>query len=62
MAELVNKNLESMLPELEELERTGIFTHQEIRLDIPARSVSFPDYHPLWKVVQHVLVHPVTLL
>ena len=31
MAELVHKNLESMLPELEELERSGIFSHEEIR-------------------------------
>ena len=31
MAEVVHRNLESMLPELEELERSGIFSHQEIR-------------------------------
>ena len=31
MAELVHRNLESMLPELEELERSGIFSHEEIR-------------------------------
>ena len=31
MAEYVQKNLEGMLPELEEMERTGIFTRHEIR-------------------------------
>jgi len=31
MAEVVHRNLESMLPELEELERSGIFSHEEIR-------------------------------
>ena len=31
MAEVVHRNLESMLPELEELERSGIFTHEEVR-------------------------------
>ena len=31
MAEIVNKILESVLPELEELERVGIFTEAEIR-------------------------------
>ena len=31
MAELVNKILESVLPELEELERVGIFNEAEIR-------------------------------
>ena len=31
MAEVVHRNLESMLPELEELERSGIFSHEEVR-------------------------------
>lgn len=31
MAEVVHRNLEAMLPELEELERSGIFTHEEVR-------------------------------
>ena len=31
MAEIVNKILESVLPELEELERVGIFSEAEIR-------------------------------
>lgn len=31
MAEVVHRNLESMLPELEELERSSIFTHEEVR-------------------------------
>ena len=28
---MVHRNLESMLPELEELERSGIFSHEEVR-------------------------------
>ena len=31
MAEYVHQNLEDMLPELEEMESTGIFTRVEIR-------------------------------
>ena len=31
MAEVVHRNLESMLPQLEELESSGIFTHDEIK-------------------------------
>lgn len=31
MAENVHQNLESMLPELEELERMGVFSSDEIR-------------------------------
>ena len=31
MAEVVHKKLEAMLPELEELERVGIFNRSEIR-------------------------------
>ena len=31
MAEVVHKRLEAMLPELEELERVGIFSRQEIK-------------------------------
>lgn len=31
MAEVVHRNLELMLPELEELERSGIFSPQEIK-------------------------------
>ena len=31
MAEVVYKNLELMLPEVEELERQGIFTSEELR-------------------------------
>ena len=31
MAEVVHKNLEAMLPQLEELESSGIFSHDEIR-------------------------------
>ena len=31
MAEVVRRNLELMLPELEELERSGIFTPVEIK-------------------------------
>lgn len=31
MAEIVNRILESVLPELEELERVGIFNEAEIR-------------------------------
>ena len=31
MAEVVHRNLEAMLPELEELERSGIFAHEEVR-------------------------------
>ena len=31
MAEVVQKNLELMLPDLEELERTGIFSAEEIK-------------------------------
>ena len=31
MAEVVHRNLEAMLPQLEELEASGIFSHQEIR-------------------------------
>ena len=31
MAEVVHRKLESMLPELEELERVGIFNRSEIR-------------------------------
>ena len=34
MAEFVQHNLESMVPELEELERLGIFSRDEIRLEI----------------------------
>ena len=31
MAEVVHRNLEAMLPQLEELETSGIFTREEIR-------------------------------
>ena len=31
MAEVVHRNLEAMVPQLEELETSGIFTHEEIR-------------------------------
>lgn len=31
MAEVVHRNLEAMLPQLEELEASGIFSHEEIR-------------------------------
>ena len=31
MAEYVHQNLETMLPELEEMERLGIFSKQEIK-------------------------------
>lgn len=31
MAEVVHRNLELMLPELEELERSGIFSPEEIK-------------------------------
>ena len=31
MAEYVHQNLEAMLPELEEMERVGIFSRQEIK-------------------------------
>lgn len=31
MAEVVHRNLESMLPQLEELEASGIFSHNEIK-------------------------------
>ena len=31
MAEVVHRSLEAMLPQLEELESSGIFSHVEIR-------------------------------
>lgn len=31
MAENVHRSLEAMLPQLEELESSGIFSHEEIR-------------------------------
>ena len=34
MAEYVQQNLEGMLPELEEMERLGVFTNDEIRSEI----------------------------
>lgn len=31
MAEVVHRNLEAMLPQLEALESTGVFSHDEIK-------------------------------
>ena len=43
MAEVVHRNLESMLPELEELERSGIFSHEEVRYMHRLRATAWLD-------------------
>lgn len=43
MAEVVHRNLELMLPELEELERSGIFSPEEIKC-VPPLSGLYIEY------------------